>query len=115
MFRFFKRSRTRSVQAVDARETIRSAAGWEPKKHMPPPGTFGELLRYHRTNAHRTQAEFAKHAGISLDVLVTLEDGHWAGDDKTVQRIAVALFLSQAQEKALTEAWEAVRRSSILP
>jgi transcriptional regulator with XRE-family HTH domain len=82
---------------------------------MAPPGTFGELLRYHRTNAHRTQAEFAKHAGISLDVLTALENGHWAGDDKTVQRIAVALFLSQAQEKALTEAWEALRRPSILP
>jgi DNA-binding XRE family transcriptional regulator len=115
MFRFFKRSRPRSVQAVDARETIRPAAGWDTKRHTAPPGAFGELLRYHRTNAHRTQEEFAKHAGISLSVLTALENGQWAGDDKAVRRIAVALFLSQAQEKALTEAWEALRRPSILP
>ncbi len=75
MFRFFKRSRARSVQAVDDRETIRSRAGRNIHAPTTPPRAFGELLRYYRTNEHRTQAEFAKHTGLSLDVLTALEDG----------------------------------------
>jgi hypothetical protein len=118
MFRFLKGSRARSVRALDDRKSIRSRETLDERESSgstAPAGSFGALLWHHRTSAHRTQQEFAKHAGISLDVLAALEDGQWAGDDKMVRRIAVALFLSQAQEKALTDAWETLRRPSILP
>lgn len=110
MFRFlkgFKGSRTRSVRALDARETIKPMR----PTAVAPTGSFGELLWHYRTNAGRSQAEFAKHSGITLDVVEALESGKQAGDDKTVQRIAVALFLSRDQEEALHTAWTALRQS----
>ena len=48
--------------------------------------------------------------------IAALTGSAWAGlGAAMLTGIAVALFLSQAQEKALTEAWEALRRPSILP
>ncbi len=117
MFRFFKGSRSRSVQALDTRETIQRDASTKPgaATSPAPPGSFGDLLWHYRTKEGRSQAEFAKHSGIPLYVLTALEEGKQAGDDKTVQRIAVALFLSRDQEEALTTAWAALQKSGPEP
>src|SRR5687767_1492596 len=64
--------------------------------------TFGRMLRQHRLDAGLTQEALARRAGLSLRGLSDLERGaRRYPRPVTVQRLAVALRLSDAELEAL--------------
>jgi transcriptional regulator with XRE-family HTH domain len=74
------------------------------------PGTFGELLRWHRLAAGLTQEELAEQAGLSARGIADLERGARTRPyPATLQRLVQALGLPEAAVAALHRA----RRASV--
>src|SRR5262249_30102476 len=66
------------------------------------PGSFGELLRRHRTAAKLTHAELAERAGLSARRVRDLARGlRGCPDDETTRRLADALGLNDHDRAAL--------------